>query len=67
MKNIFLKNHRENVVEKLLPDSFLKSKLNISLHQQSEVSYSLFFIVSVSLGMPKHIETKVLISGICFI
>ena len=67
MKNIFLKNHRENVVEKLLPDSFLKSKLNISLDQQSEVSYSLFFIVSVSQGMPKHIETKVLISGICFI
>ena len=67
MKNIFLENHTENVVEKLLLDPFLKSKLNISLDQQSEVSYSLFFIVSVSLGMPKHIETKVLISGICFI
>ena len=67
MKNIFLKNHTENVVEKLLPDPFLKSKLNIFLDQQSEVSYSLFFIVPVSLGMPKHIETKVLISSICFI
>ena len=67
MKNIFLENHTENVVEKLLPDPFLKSKLNIFLDQQSEVSYSLFFIVPVSLGMPKHIETKVLISSICFI
>ena len=67
MKNIFLKNHTENVVEKLLPDPFLKSKLNIFLDQQSQVSYSLFFIVPVSLGMPKHIETKVLISSICFI
>ena len=67
MKNIFLENHTENVVEKLLPDPFLESKLNISLDQQSEVSYSLFFIVSVSLGMPKHIETKVLTSSVCFI
>ena len=67
MKNIFLKNHTENVVEKLLSDPFLKSKLNIFLDQQSQVSYSLFFIVPVSLGMPKHIETKVLISSICFI
>ena len=67
MKNIFLENHTEDVVEKLLPDPFLESKLNISLDQQSEVSYSLFFIVSVSLGMPKHIETKVLTSSVCFI
>ena len=26
MRNIFLKNHTQNVVEKLFPDSFLKSQ-----------------------------------------
>ena len=40
----FLKNHAQNVVEKLSPESFEKSKLNISLHQQSEVSNSLFLL-----------------------
>ena len=34
MGNIFLKNHTQNVVEKLLPDIFLKKlKLSISLGQ----------------------------------
>ena len=36
-RNIFLKNHIPNVVEKLVPDPFYKkSKLRIFLDQQSE-------------------------------
>ena len=42
MRNIYLENHTQNVVEKLLPDPFLKkTKLSISLDQQS---YSLFLL-----------------------
>ena len=34
----FLKNHTQNVVAKLVPDPFIKkSKLSISLDQQSEM------------------------------
>ena len=37
-KNFFLKSHTYNLVVKLLPDTFLKkSKLSVSLDQQSEV------------------------------
>ena len=39
-RNIFLKNHTRNVVEKLAPDK--KSKLRVFLDQQSEMLYSLF-------------------------
>ena len=35
---IFLKNHTKNVMEKLVPDPFIKkSKLSESLDQQSEI------------------------------
>ena len=43
--NIFLKNHTQNVVQKLVPDPFLKTtKLSISLDYQSQVLYSLFLL-----------------------
>ena len=46
--NFFLKNHAQNVVEKLVPDPFLKKlKLSISDDQsvtQSKVSCSLFLL-----------------------
>ena len=44
MRNIFLKkDNAQNVVEKLVPDPFFKkSKLSISLNQQSKDSYNLF-------------------------
>ena len=38
MRNIFLKNHTRNVVEKLVPDK--KSKLSVFLDQQREMLYS---------------------------
>ena len=38
MRNIFLKNHTQNVVEKLVQIPFIKkTKLSISLHQQPEL------------------------------
>ena len=44
-----LKFFAQNMVEKLVPDPFLKkAKLSISLDQQSKVSYNLFiFFVQV--------------------
>ena len=46
--NFFLKNHAQNVVQKLVPDPFLKKlKLSISDDQsvtQSKVSCSLFLL-----------------------
>ena len=33
IRNIFLKNHTQNVVEKLVPDSSEKLELNMSLIQ----------------------------------
>ena len=41
----FLKNHPQNVVEKLVPKPFsIKPKLSISLDQKSEILYSLFLL-----------------------
>ena len=43
-RNVFLENHMLNMVEKLVPDPFLKkSKLSIS-QDHSEVLYSLFLL-----------------------
>ena len=42
---MFLKNHTQNVVEKLSHRSYLKkSKLNKYLNQQLEILYSLFLL-----------------------
>ena len=37
-------NQLQNVVEKLFPDPFLKSKLSMYLNQYSKVLYSLFLL-----------------------
>ena len=58
MKNIFLKNHSQNKVEKQVPDAFLK-KLSVSLDQQSAILCSLFLFLCPSRGLPKYIESKV--------
>ena len=58
MRNIFSRNHSQNVVDKLVPDFFLKNVL--TMDQQSEILYNLFlFYVQV--------ETKVLTSCFCLI
>ena len=41
---IFLKNHAQNMVEKLVPTLFKKTNLSISLEQQSEILDSLFLL-----------------------
>ena len=43
MRNIFLENHTQGVVEKLIPDALMKKlKLSISLDQHFSMLYSLF-------------------------
>ena len=44
-RNIFLKNHTQNVFEKVVGDPFIKkTKLNISLDQQSEMFENLLLL-----------------------
>ena len=55
-----MKNHTQNVVEKLVTDPFLKnSKLSISLDQQSELLYSLFLLYLLIVSYRKYLEIKV--------
>ena len=55
-------------MEKLVQDPFLKkSNLSISQDQQSEVSYSLFFFVCPSGGLPKQTEIKLQTTCLYFI
>ena len=64
MRKIILKNYIQNVVQELVPDPPPRLKLSISLHQQPENSYSLYFIVCPSQRQPKYIEYKVM--SACF-
>ena len=65
MRNIFLKCHARNVVEKVIPDSFLKNQnWAYYLWINSLNSMPFVFIVWQSRGLPKHVETKVLTT--CF-
>ena len=59
-ETFFLKNHTQNVVEKLFSDpSQNKSKLSISLDQQSKVLYSFYcFYYMPDWGLSKYIETE---------
>ena len=60
-----MKNHTQNVVEKLVTDPFLKnSKLSISLDQQSELLYSLFLLYLLIVSYRKYLEIKV--QATCF-
>ena len=44
MRNIFFKNHTLHVMEKLVPDPFLKNKLSIFVNRLPEILYSLFLL-----------------------
>ena len=58
MRKKFLKNHTKNVVDKLVPECFLKSKLLISLDQQSKVLYRLFLLHVQVKGYRKILKLK---------
>ena len=58
MKNIFLKNHTQNVVEKLVPDPFLKNQTSAYLWINSLKFYTDCFSCMASWGLSKYIETK---------
>ena len=53
-ETIFLKNHTQNVVEKLLPDPFLENLNWAYLAQYSEVLYSLFLLYPKSRAMEMY-------------
>ena len=57
-KIFFLKNHKQNVVEKLASLISKSMKFSISLDQQSEM-LCLFLIYVQSWGLPKCIKTEV--------
>ena len=59
-EKFFSKNHTQNLVEKLVPDPFLRLKLSVYLDQQSEILYSLFFLFCPIRGLPKYTKAKVL-------
>ena len=65
MRNIFfLKNHADNVVEKLLPDSFLKNWNWAYLWINNVKFYTICFYCVPSWRLSKHFETKLQTS--CF-
>ena len=65
MRNIFLKNHTQNVLKELVPDPFMmKSKLCIPLGQQSEMLCNLFLLhvqveLCQSVGKPRCWSRKI--------
>ena len=62
MRNIFFEKSSIKCGGETSPRPFSKkSKLSISLDQQSEIFYSLFLLyVQASQGLPKYMENKVL-------
>ena len=65
MRNILLEISCTECGKEISPRHFFKkSKLSISLDDQSEVSYKFVFIVCSSRGIPKYIGTKMLTT--CF-
>ena len=61
-RNIFLKNYTQHVMEKLVPDPFVKLELSISLDQKPELLETV--IVYPRRDLPNYIKFKVLIT--CF-
>ena len=58
MRNIFLEKHTQNVVEKLVPDHFLKNQNWAYLWINSLKFYTVCFYCMPSWGLLKYIETK---------
>ena len=64
MRSIFLKNHMQNVVEKLFPDPFLKKEIWVYLWINSLKFYTVSFYCMLIWGQSKYSETK--LQTICF-
>ena len=58
-KHFFLKNHTQNVVEKLVPNPFLKNQELTYLGITSMKFDKVVFIVCPGQGQSKYIEIKV--------
>ena len=65
MRNILLKNHTQNVVEKLFPDPFLKNQNWVYLRINSLKFYEVCFYFILIWGLSKYSESKLHIT--CFI
>ena len=63
-KNIFLKIHAQNVMERLVPDPFLKRSNWAYIWINSLKFYTVCFYSISSWGLSKYIETKLQIT--CF-
>ena len=58
IRNIFLENHTQNMVEKLVPDPFLKNQNGTYLWIKILKFYIVCFYCMPSWGLSKYIETK---------
>ena len=58
MRKIFLKNHTQNVAEKIFPDAFLKRWNCAYLLINTLKFYTVSFYCILSWGSQKYIETK---------
>ena len=58
MRNTFLENHTQNLVEKLFPEPFLKSQHWADLWINSLKFYTVCFYFMPSWGLSEYIETK---------
>ena len=57
-RNIFLKRSFKNVVEKLVPDTFIKIKIEQTLNREFEMIKFVYNICPIQ-GLPKYIKTNV--------
>ena len=62
-KNIFFKNHTQNMVEKLLPDTFLEIQNSAFLWINGQKFYTVFLLHG-KLKLSKYTESKLQIN--CF-
>ena len=62
MRKIFLNNHTQNVVEKLVQDHFLKNLNWGYLWINSLKFYTVYFSCISSWGLSKYLETKVYVT-----
>ena len=58
LDTIFLKNHTQNVVEKLFPGPFLKKQNLANLWINNPKVYEVCFYCMLLWGLQKYIETK---------
>ena len=67
MRNIFLKNHTQNAVEKLFSDPLLQNQNWAYLWINNLKFYTVCFYCMPSWGLSKYIETKLQTTGLYLI